>query len=240
MKLSFFSVALTAIVATASAFDHSAYNVVLTTYVDARGMVDYSGLKKNRSGLDSYLQGTGAVSKAQFDSWSDAEQIAFLTNIYNAETLQYIIDNYPLDSIKDLGGLLSSPWGKKNVILFGEKTTLNSIEHEILRQDYDEPRIHFALVCAAISCPPLRREAYTGARLDAQLDDQARTFLAESSKNRIEGDTVYLSSIFDWYGKDFGKGDEALKKALNPWFKADISDKKIEYTDYDWSLNDQK
>lgn len=240
MKTLFSSIALSLLVATASAFDHSAYDAVLKRYVNSKGMVDYTGLKENRSSLDAYLQKTGAVSEAQFDSWSEDEQIAFLTNVYNAETLQYIIDNYPLESIKDLGGLLSSAWDKKNVILFGEKTTLNKVEHDILRVDYDEPRIHFALVCAAMSCPPLRREAYTGAKLDSQLDDQARTFLAESNKNRVEGDTVYLSSIFDWYGKDFAKGDDALKAALNPWFKADISDKEIEYTDYDWSLNDQK
>ncbi len=240
MKRLLFLIALPLIVAPGYAFDHSAYDSVLKQYVDSKGLVDYSGLKKNRSGLDSYLQKTGAVSESQFDSWSEGEQIAFLTNVYNAETLQYIIDNYPLESIKDLGGLLSSPWGKKNVILFGEETSLNNIEHGILRKDYDEPRIHFALVCAAMSCPPLRREAYTGTKLDSQLDDQARTFLAESNKNRVEGDTVYLSSIFDWYGKDFAKGDEGLKKVLNQWFGADISAKEIEYTDYDWSLNDQK
>lgn len=240
MKTLLSALAIFLAVSTATAFDHSPLDAILKQRVDANGMVDYAGLKADRAGLDSYLEKTGAVTESDFNGWSESEQIAFLSNVYNAETLQLIIDNYPVDSIKDLGGLISTPWDKKTVILFGEETTLNKVEHDILREDYDEPRIHFALVCAAVSCPPLRREAYTGAKLDSQLDDQARVFLAQSGKNRIEGDTVYLSKIFDWYGGDFGRNDEALLNALNPWIEGETAGKDIDYTDYDWSLNAQK
>jgi len=240
MKTLLTSLVLFLVVSTATAFDHSSFDAILKQRVDSNGMVDYAGLKADRAGLDSYLEKTGAVTKSEFNGWNENDQIAFLSNVYNAETLQLIIDNYPVDSIKDLGGLISTPWDKKTVILFGEKTTLNAVEHDILREDYDEPRIHFSLVCAAVSCPPLRREAYTGAKLDDQLDDQAKVFLAQSGKNRIEGDTVYLSKIFDWYGGDFGKGDAALLSALNPWIDGDTAGKDVDYTDYNWSLNDQK
>ena len=223
------------------AFDqsHSALTGVLKKYVDAKGMVDYAGLKKNRASLDAYLKSTGAVSEEQFSKFSEAEQIAFLMNVYNAETLQYIIDEYPVKSIKKLGPLIGTAWDEKNVILFGEKTTLNKVEHSILRKDYDEPRLHFALVCAAVSCPPLRREAFTGAKLDSQLDDQAKVFLNEEEKNRVEGDILYLSSIFKWYGDDFENKHGSVKKYVNSFYKADTEKLKVKYTDYNWDLNEQ-
>ncbi|MEM7697029.1 MAG: DUF547 domain-containing protein [Verrucomicrobiota bacterium] len=224
----------------ARGFDHSAYDAVLKKYVDSEGLVDYAGLAKDRTALDAYLVRTGAVPEATFKSWSEAEQLAFLFNVYNAETLQFIIDNYPVESIKKLGGLLSSPWDKKVVSLFGSETTLNKVEHSILRgDDYDEPRLHFALVCAAISCPPLRREAYTAAKLDAQLDDQAKVFLAQSDKNGIKGDTLYLSKIFDWYGADFESGDDDLVDYLTRYWGRGIVGKDVEFTDYNWGLNEQ-
>lgn len=224
---------------TLRAFDHSNFDRILGTYVNGNGMVDYQGLKQHRAALDQYLESTGSVSESSFQSWSQDEQLAFLINVYNAETLQFIVDNYPVESIKKLGGLLSTPWDKKNVALFGDTTTLNKLEHGIIRKQYDEPRIHFALVCAAVGCPPLRTEAYTGARLDSQLDDQARTFLAQSSKNRLEGGTLYLSSIFDWYGGDFKTNGKSVADYVDPYMSGSTSGKKVKFTDYDWSLNEQ-
>ncbi len=223
------------------AFDHSheALTSVLKKYVDADGMVDYAGLKENRATLDAYLKTTASVKESDFKSWNEERQIAFLMNVYNAETLQYIIDNYPTKSIKKLGPLIGSPWDEKNVELFGKKTTLNKVEHSMLREDYDEPRLHFALVCAAKSCPPLRAEAYTADRLDAQLTDQAKVFLGQSAKNRVEGETLYLSKIFDWYGGDFDKGDTDVIDYINPFYEADTTKLKVKYTDYDWDLNKQ-
>lgn len=223
----------------AATFDHSSLDEVLRSYVNDQGMVDYSGLKADRDQLDNYLISTGAVSRSTFDRWNENEQLAFLINVYNAETLQFIIDHYPTSSIKKLGGLLSSPWDRMNVALFGSTTTLDHVEHEIIRPRYNEPRIHFALVCAAVSCPPLRREAFTGNRLDAQLDDQARVFLSESEKNRIEGDTLFLSAIFKWYGGDFTTRGATLNDYVDPLIEGDASGKKIKFTHYDWDLNTQ-
>tara|TARA_R110000850_G_scaffold245374_1_gene370265 strand:+ start:2069 stop:2791 length:723 start_codon:yes stop_codon:yes gene_type:complete len=224
----------------AGAFDHSQLVQILKTYVNDAGLVSYSTLKANRDTLDSYLETTGAVSRSTFDAWGEDEQLAFLINLYNAETLQFIIDNYPISSIKKLGGLFSTPWDKKTVTLFGETTTLNHLEHKVIRKNYPEPRIHFALVCAAVGCPPLRNEAFAAGKLDAQLDDQARTFLSQTTKNRIEGDTLYLSSIFDWYGDDFTTGEITINDYVAPYMVGDASGKKVKFTDYDWSLNDQK
>ncbi|MDF1815949.1 MAG: DUF547 domain-containing protein [Verrucomicrobiales bacterium] len=223
----------------ASAFDqsHSALSEILKTYVDEKGMVDYQGLKKKRQPLDSYLKTTGAVSEKDFQKWTQSEQIAFLINVYNAETLQLIIDNYPVTSIKKIGSLLSSPWKQKSVQLFGKTTTLDHVEHGILREKYSEERIHFALVCAAVSCPPLRTGAFTGEQLDAQLDDQARVFLNDSTKNRIEGDTLYLSAIFNWFEGDFTSGGKTLIEYVKPWMQGNPI--KVKFNDYDWSLNQQ-
>lgn len=221
------------------AFDHSALDRILATHVNSRGMVDYASLQKNRSTLDSYLGKTGSVSEATFQAWGKADQLAFLINVYNAETLQYIIDHYPLASIKELGGLFSKPWDEKNVTLFGKARSLDYLEHEVIRERFDEPRIHFALVCAAKGCPPLRSEAFTGERLEAQLRDQTRTFLSQSTKNRFEKGILYLSPIFKWYGEDFTKNGTSIQNYVAPYFEGAGDAKKIEYTDYDWSLNTQ-
>jgi len=230
---------LSVLCSSASAFDHSAFTGVLKTYVDGKGMVNYKALKSNRGALDAYLKKTGAVPEKEFKSWSKDEQLAFYMNVYNAETLQFIIDNYPVETIKDLGGFLSTPWDKKVVTLFGDPTTLNTLEHKIIRKQFDEPRIHFALVCAAVSCPPLRREAYTAAKLDSQLDNQARIFLQQKEKNRIEGDTLYLSSIFDWYGGDFETKKRTLNQYVDPYIDGNAVGKEVEFTEYDWGLNEQ-
>ncbi len=225
----------------AQAFDHShgKLNSVLKTYVNGEGMVNYKSLKANRANLDSYLKSTAAVSESEFNGWSESKRLAFLMNVYNAETLQLIIDNYPVKSIKKIGSLLGTPWDVKSVSLFGETTTLNAVEHGILRKKYNEPRVHFAIVCAAMGCPPLRNEAFVAERLDAQLTSQAKTFLGQSGKNRIEGKTLYLSTIFKWFGGDFTKGGKTISEYIDPYIDGDTKGKKIKYTDYDWSLNKQ-
>ncbi len=231
--------------AQAAEFDqsHSPFDAVLKRYVK-NARVDYAALKAHPQDLDRYLNQVAAVTKAEFKKWSEAEQVAFLSNAYNAYTLRLIIDHYPLKSIKAIGGFLSGPWDQPIVHLFGETTTLNAVEHKILRKDYSEPRIHFALVCAAKGCPPLRSEAYLADRLNEQLDDQAKQFLATPNKNRVEAGerVVYLSPIFKWYGGDFEKKSGSVLAALQPCWtgKATATDGfKIRYTDYDWTLNDQ-
>lgn len=223
---------------------HALFTSVLTNYVkDAR--VDFAALKAHPQDLTRYLDQVAAVSKAEFKKWSEPEQIAFLANAYNAYTLRLIIDHYPLKSIKDIGSFFQGPWDQPVVRLFGETITLNTLEHKILRVDYAEPRLHFALVCAAKGCPPLRNEAYVGVRLNEQLNDQGKQFLAETAKNRVEAaeHTVYLSPIFKWYAGDFEKKSGSVLAALKPYWPAKpvagYEDFKIRYTDYDWSLNEQ-
>jgi Protein of unknown function, DUF547 len=236
-----------ALPSSAAGFDqtHQLFDDMLHHYVkDAR--VDYTGLKANTHELNRYLAHVAAVTKSDFKQWNENEQIAFLINAYNAYTLRLILDHYPVKSIKDIGSLLTGPWDQPVVNLFGQTLTLNAVEHGILRKDYTEPRIHFALVCAAKGCPPLRNEAYVGTRLNEQLDDQARRFLANPQKNRVdvENQTVYLSPIFKWYGADFQKkSGGVLQFLMQYWPETERTELekggfKIRYTDYVWSLND--
>ncbi len=231
----------------AGGFDqsHAAFDAILKARV-AQGLVDYKGLQADRAPLDAYLAQAGAVPMAEFQQWKREEQLAFLINVYNSATLQLIIDGYPVDSIKSLGSLVKSPWSKETVQLFGKKISLDTLEHKIIRKNYQEPRIHFAVVCAAMGCPPLRDEAYTGARLEEQLEAQSKEFLTTPAKNRVDAEkkTLWLSPIFKWYGDDFEMTSKSLAAFVAPYIGAaegaNLEGYSIEYTDYDWSLNEQK
>ncbi|MEB3161011.1 MAG: DUF547 domain-containing protein, partial [Synechocystis sp.] len=191
-------------VASGQVLDDQRYAEVLSTYVDDQGMVDYVQLQQNRQGLDQYLQAIADLPQGTYEQFSEPQKIAFLINAYNAITLKSIIDQTPMKaSIRDIPGVWK--WRKHPVA--GQSLTLDQIEHEILRQQFDEPRIHAALVCAAKSCPPLRQEPYDGDRLDAQLQDQTDRFLNHPQGFRLnEADkTVQLSTIFQWFGQDWQK-----------------------------------
>lgn len=240
-------------------FDHThhLYERVVKEYVKG-GMVDYAGMKANPGELDQYLAALARVKEAEFDSWSESRKLAYLINLYNAATLRLILDEYPLKSIKDIGNFFKGPWDQPVVPLFGETITLDTLEHDILRKDFSEPRIHMALVCAAMGCPPLRSEAYTAANLDTQLDDQAVQFLNNPIKFRIDRqkNEVRLSPIFKWYGDDFiekytpsdgyeklNKKERAVLHFCSAYLRSE--DKlyvkshrySVKYLDYDWSLN---
>lgn len=229
----------------AMALDHShaAFSKILKQQVN-NGRVNYSALKADQAPLKSYLDTLAAVDKSEFSGWNDTQQMVYLTNLYNAATLQLIVDNYPVKSIKKIGGLFSGPWSQKVVRLFGDKVTLDNVEHDILRKDYSEARLHFALVCAAKGCPPLRAEAYDASRFAEQLDAQGKIYMSDSSINRVAdgGSTVYLSKIFDWFSGDFVKQSGSVVAFVKPYLpKGDTlsSDPSIRYSNYDWSLNDQ-
>jgi hypothetical protein len=222
---------------------HSRYAKVLTKYVK-NARVNYAGLKKDPTDLDAYLKAIATVRPDEFKTWSKDQQLALLLNLYNAHTLKLIINHYPLDSIRDIGLLPGAAWRIQDVRFGGQLLTLDHLEHKIIRADYDEPRIHFALVCAALSCPPLRSEPYVAAKLDAQLEEQARLFLADSSKNRFDPgtNTLWLSAIFDWYQEDFGDlksyaADFLPEKSAEALRQAD--EVNVKFRDYDWSLNSQ-
>jgi Protein of unknown function, DUF547 len=237
-----------ALSASAQIYDptHAALTEVLTAHV-ASGQVDYAAIKADPAKLVSYLDGLAGIPETTFQGWSKPDQIAFLINLYNATTIKLIIDNYPVASIKKLGSLFRGPWKQSVVRVFGETKTLDNIEHDILRPKYNEPRIHFALVCAAKSCPPLRSEAYVGDRLEQQFLDQGRVFLATPSKNDFDlsRKVMTISKIFDWFEKDFIAGSGSVEKFLLPYLDPKIAEAvgaggfSIAYTAYDWSLNDK-
>jgi len=224
---------------------HDALDQVLKKHV-GNGQVDYAALKNDRQLLDDYIATIGGIGRTEFDTWNANDQLAFLINLYNAETLQLIIDNYPLSTIKDIGSIFTGPWDRKEVKLFGQQETLNFLEHDFIRENYDEPRIHYALVCAALSCPPLRSEAYLGNNLNEQLNDQAKVFLTDTTKNRIDtaSKNLHLSKIFDWYGDDFRKNNNTLIGSLKPYLPENVRDQvdssyQIKFVSYDWQLNDK-
>jgi len=219
--------------------------------------VDYAGLANDRAALDAYAGSLSKMTRPGFDQLSKPRQMAFLINAYNAYTIELILTRYPkLASIKDLGGLFSGPWKERFVPLFGEKVSLDQIEHEMLRAPgrYDDPRIHFAVNCASIGCPMLRDEAFTAEHLDAQLDDQAKRFVGDRKRNRFDPKThaLVVSKIFDWYGGDFAKGHHGYTSvadflaryadvlADSPGDREAIRKQQVPvgFGDYDWRLND--
>lgn len=230
-------------VSNAKPISHDAWNGLLKKYVDNNGMVNYTALKAaDAKTLDKYLETVSA--NAPDADWSKDEKLAYWLNAYNAFTVKQILDKYPTTSIIDNQLQLiakNGPFNKKYIKIGGKEMSLNNIEQDVVRKDFKEPRIHFALVCAAVSCPKLRNEAYAAAKLDAQLTDQARDFLNNPKKNAIAKDKLSVSKIFDWYKDDFGKSDENLVKYINQYssLKADAG-AKVSYMKYNWDLNDQK
>ncbi|PSQ89083.1 MAG: DUF547 domain-containing protein [Bacteroidetes bacterium QH_2_63_10] len=226
---------------------HAQFTRLLEQFVDAQGDVDYEGLQAQAdSVLGPYLQQLARSRPASLDRNA---RLALWINAYNAYTLKLIVDHYPVTSIQEIEGPPDggTPFERPVGPVADTVRTLDEIEHEIIRERFDAPRIHFALVCAAKSCPQLRREAYTGPRLDAQLDEQARRFLHAERKNRIPaGDGhIALSRILKWYGSDFGPTPAAVQRALAPYFDGSVRDSlaqgayEVRFLPYDWTLNDQ-
>lgn len=239
--------------------DHSIFDHLLKDIVVSHGHqtdVDYQYLNQNPESLNRYVSAIESVSKDSFDNWNRNRKLAFLINAYNALTLKLIIDNYPgIDSILDLGGLVfSTPWDREFFTLFGKPATLAYIEHELIRKNFDEPRIHFAVNCASRGCPPLQSDAYVADRLDQQLEYATRLFLTDPDRNRYNPDTkkLELSSIFTWYKQDFVEAAGSVAEYVAPYITDDPEIRKqiesrasgiasinaIDYLDYDWDLND--
>ena len=232
---------------------HLMWTHVLQKYVKESGYasaVDYKGIKSDPSKLDAYLKALEAVSQEQFNRFSNDEKLAFLINAYNAFTVKLIVDHYPVKSINDIGSFFSSPWKKKFFKLLGEERTLDNVEHDIIRKQFNEPRIHFAVNCASVGCPALRNEAFTASHLDKQLEDASVKFLSDKNRNRYDSKTrkLELSSIFKWYGSDFQKKYGSLENFLAPRITSDPGHQKtireksatVTFRDYDWSLNEEK
>jgi hypothetical protein len=248
-------------------FSYTDYSEVLKAYVSERGLVNYRELKAHRGRLDRFVDSLSTLNGKVYDTWSENERIAFWINAYNALTLKAIIDNYPIkasifrslrfpsNSIRQIAGV----WDELTFNVMRSGMTLDQIEHKTLRAKFHEPRIHMALVCAAMGCPILRNVPYLAEKLDAQLNDQANRFLGNPDKFRIDrsAGTVYLSSIFKWFGQDFENQFGTTEKLsrfqgpersvlnfvsgyLNPEDRTYLETGvfSIDYLKYDWSLNE--
>ncbi len=254
--------------AAADDFDHGyqMYGQLLRAHVH-EGRVDYASLKAG-SRLAHVADSLGLVTRADFEHWTRDQRLAFWINAYNIFTLKAIVDHYPIDggwspwssrfnltprnSIKQIDGV----WDALTWQAAGRRVTLDDIEHVILRPTFEEPRIHFAVNCASISCPPLRTEPYVASNLDAQLDDSARQFLASELALRVDGRTLRVTNILNWYGDDFIDGYADLTSLERPPKDRAVlgvvlrhgppaaaalvrsGPGRLRYLAYDWSLND--
>jgi hypothetical protein len=221
---------------------HQLWDELLKSSVRADGTVDYRAFIHDKTKLDQYLKLLSG-NPPDRDTWSRDEQIAYWINAYNAFTVKLIVDHYPVKSIRDLGPTLKIPlindvWHSRFFKIGGVETSLDHIEHGILRKEFDEPRIHFAINCASVSCPPLSNEAFSARTLDAQLNQAAHTFINDPKRNILAPEQIKISSIFSWFEEDFTKAG-SLIDFLNRYAKVKIkASAKISYLEYDWRLND--
>ncbi len=210
---------------------HDDWNALLVQNVSNTGKVNYQGFRGAQTKFNAYLD--ELKNNPPVATWSRNEKMAYWINAYNAFTVKKIIDNYPLGSIQELSG--GKVWDDKWINI-GKKTySLNEIENGILRPTYKDARIHFAVNCAAKSCPSLHNRAFTAGNLESLLEKQTKKFVNNADFNTITADKVTVSKIFDWYGSDFGD----LKEFLNKYSTTPINaDAVVDYTEYNWSLNE--
>ena len=234
--------------------DHTVFDNLLKKHVAVDGAVNYKGFIEDKVEFEKYLT-LLKNNHPNKRNWSKEEQLAYWINAYNAFTVKLIIDHYPVKSIKDIKSgvvFVNSVWDIKFINIEEQEYDLNNIEHGIIRKEFDEPRIHFAVNCASYSCPRLRNEAFIAEKLEAQLEDQTRKFFNDTRKNQIiSKDKIILSSILKWYSTDFtekgflsrlfgGNGrSEKLIRFVNPYVDIDISkNAEVEFMDYRWDLNE--
>jgi Protein of unknown function, DUF547 len=207
------------------------WNSLLKKYVTPKGMVNYQGLRNDQSLLEEYIHSLPNISP---DGLSRSGQMVYWINLYNAETVKLILDHYPVKSIRNIAG--GKPWDEKIIQIGSENLSLNDIENKL--RNFGDPRIHFAINCASKSCPPLRNEAFTSDKLDAQLDEQAKKYINNSNENEIAADQANLSAIFNWYKSDFDKSGGIIL-FINRFSSVKLhDDAKISFKEYDWNLNE--
>lgn len=227
-----------------------------------QSLVNYAYLKKNPQKLNQYVKELTTLTKDTYNTFNKDQKLAFLINAYNALTVKLIVDHYPVKTIKDLGGFFSTPWKKRFFTLFGKKHHLDNIEHDLIREEdkkisektFNEPRIHFAVVCASISCPTLQNFAFKAKdkkgklkTLNDQLQYSMDFFLRDKSKNQYfpKKNELKVSKIFKWYKGDFKKGFSSEKSYLLKYYDPKLTSTekdviKMKYLHYDWNLNDLK
>lgn len=211
--------------------DHSEWTSILKKHVSENGQVDYQNLKKDRKLLTEYI--SHLDKNTPKDNWKKEDKLAYWINAYNALTIDLIIRNYPIKSIKDI----KNPWEQRLWKLGNTWYNLDGIEHDILRK-MNEPRIHFAIVCASYSCPKLQNEAFIASKLETQLTKVTKAFLADKNRNELSENSLKISKIFDWFSKDF-KQNGSVIDFINQYSDINISkNAKVKYKDYNWSLNE--
>lgn len=220
--------------------DHLLWDQLVKKFVSITGFVDYKGFKMDEHQLTAYLHQL-SENPASAD-WPNEQQLAYWINAYNAFTVLLIVQNYGVQSIKEIQqDGVSSPWKIPFFTIGGEEFTLDKIEHSILRKQFKEPRIHFAIVCGSFSCPKFRNEAYTGDRLEEQLQEQTRDFILDKTRNDTGSNPVQLSSIFKWYAEDFSSAfsdDRSLLQWINQYLEPKMDETSpIEFLPYNCALN---
>jgi hypothetical protein len=228
--------------------DHSAWTRILQRHVraspDGINRVDYRALAADRGPLDGYVAG---LTRTAVSDYARDEQFAYWVNLYNALTVQVILDHYPVDSIMDIGispGLFArGPWGAELVEVEGRALTLNDIEHRILRPIWRDERVHYAVNCASLGCPNLRRRAFAGADLEAMLEAGARDYVNHPRGAEARGNGLFVSSIYVWFQEDFGDSDSGVIRHLRRYARPEKAERlngltRIADHDYDWALND--
>ncbi|WDP93231.1 MAG: DUF547 domain-containing protein [Desulfobacter sp.] len=219
--------------------DNRIYAQLLKAHVK-KGRVDYGGFKREEALFDQYLK---ILSDTDPKALTRNHRFAFYINAYNAFTIKLILSEYPeVNSIKELGGFFSSPWSKKFISLGGWKVSLDYIEHEVLRPEFKDPRVHFAINCAARSCPPLLNRPYQGERLERQLEEQTRAFINNKRSSFVKEGTLFISKIFDWFEEDFSDNPLLfIRQYAGERLRAELDgagpEPDITYLYYDWSLN---
>ena len=232
-----------------STIDHTAWDRILEAYLlrDANGVHRFAYGKvteQDKSNLDTYVERLTEIPVSQYNR---AEQLAFWINLYNALTIQVVLAAYPVESIRDINissGLFArGPWGKRLVRIEGESLSLNDIEHRILRPIWQDPRIHYAVNCAAVGCPNLQRDAFTSANTEALLEAAARDYINHPRGVSIDDDLLTVSSLYVWFAEDFGESDLDIIAHLRRYAEAELAEKlssiaAIGGIAYDWKLND--
>ncbi len=226
--------AFTALIIQISVAQTSELNTVLSNHVTSTGEVDYAGIKANPIHLNNYIS---YVKDLDISSWSANKKKAFWMNVYNAFTVKLIVDHYPVKSIMDIKDGDNGAWKIKLVHAAGRTLDLNDVEHEILRKDFNDPRIHVGINCASFSCPPIANYAFTETNVDRKLDDLMKTFINDPKRNTLDGSNPKLSKIFEWFKSDFTKSS-TLTEYINRYANTKINPSaNLGFLEYNWTLN---
>lgn len=216
-------------------FSHKTWDNLLQKHVSAAGVVNYEGIQADRKMLNTYLEQLNGFKGVS--SLPSAEQEAFWINVYNAYTVALIVDHYPIRSIRDIKVADKDAWHMKIVHAGGQILSLNEVEHKMLLEKFNDPRIHFGINCASFSCPILLNKAFTAANLNTNLDLLAMGFVNDPKRNKVSEGSLQLSEIFNWYQKDFSKEGSVID-FINKYSKVPVkSNAKISYLPYNWNLN---